>query len=78
MSRSISTGDNLETHDEAHLFHISVIIDMGGMLQNIHYDVCMLEFIHGESWFIYLYLYKIGALFDLRHRTPPRPLALEG
>ena len=26
----------------------------------------------------YLYLYKIGALFDLRNQTPPRPLALEG
>ena len=25
-----------------------------------------------------LYIYKIGAFFDLGNRTPPRPLALEG
>ena len=25
---------------------------------------------------IHLYLYKIGALFDLRHQTPPRPADL--
>ena len=26
----------------------------------------------------YIYLYKVGALFDLCEATPPRPLALEG
>ena len=26
----------------------------------------------------YLYIYKVGAFFDLLGRTPPRPLALEG
>ena len=25
-----------------------------------------------------LYIYKVGAFFDLGNRTPPRPLALEG
>ena len=26
----------------------------------------------------YLYIYKVGAFFDLLGRTPPRPSALEG
>ena len=27
---------------------------------------------------INLYIYKVGAFFDLLGRTPPRPLAFEG
>ena len=27
---------------------------------------------------VHLYIYKVGAFFDLGNRTPPRPLALEG
>ena len=31
-----------------------------------------------KSIHLSIYIYKVGAFFDLLGRTPPRPLALEG